>query len=184
MHSLSYERLRYGVTANITAFHAVARGSIPRIGSSVYNGFLFFTSLQRHRASNNASANLTTTHCHSTTSSTINLSAKNAARVSRVPKIVQTPPNEVTATFISGWTTATNWQHTTIFDLSSHVIYLDPCALSHFSPPFIIKQPRYNASYLLIFLLPLPPFSCHYAFRYRLHILVRLGPGFRPNQQH
>ena len=25
-------RVRYGVTANITAFHAVARGSIPRIG--------------------------------------------------------------------------------------------------------------------------------------------------------
>ena len=25
--------LRYGVTANITAFHAVARGSIPRTGS-------------------------------------------------------------------------------------------------------------------------------------------------------
>lgn len=27
-----HDHVRYGVTANITAFHAVARGSIPRIG--------------------------------------------------------------------------------------------------------------------------------------------------------
>ena len=27
--------IRYGVTANITAFHAVARGSIPRIGGNI-----------------------------------------------------------------------------------------------------------------------------------------------------
>lgn len=31
-YSLVNDHVRYGVTANITAFHAVARGSIPRIG--------------------------------------------------------------------------------------------------------------------------------------------------------
>ena len=38
---LGYKRhrlniIRYGVTANITAFHAVARGSIPRIGTTSF----------------------------------------------------------------------------------------------------------------------------------------------------
>lgn len=33
-HNISrFPLIRYGVTANITAFHAVARGSIPRIGA-------------------------------------------------------------------------------------------------------------------------------------------------------
>ena len=37
---MDYFAIRYGVTANITAFHAVARGSIPRIGA------LFFLPLR------------------------------------------------------------------------------------------------------------------------------------------
>lgn len=31
-YGVIHDHVRYGVTANITAFHAVARGSIPRIG--------------------------------------------------------------------------------------------------------------------------------------------------------
>ena len=31
-------RLRYGVVANIIASHAIARGSIPRVGMKSYSG--------------------------------------------------------------------------------------------------------------------------------------------------
>ena len=36
LYKASFSSIRYGVTANIAAFHAAARGSIPRIGEAFF----------------------------------------------------------------------------------------------------------------------------------------------------